>query len=298
MDSFDASLIRFFTTPRDFQWDVRASFSAAARELGATEDTVRARFQRLREQGIIEGWHVMVNPDLMGRHLLRVEAPVPDGAAKDRLVEQVGLLEGAHLLFDYHRGGVAVVFYCRPGDEERLTRLVGSMGDVEARAVRVPSRPAAAEADAKTWRTIQALRAAPRAPLQDLAADLGVSTKTVHRRLARLQQDRAVILSVHADFSRMAGAIVVEVRVGLSEQADRQAWRDRIHAWPGLMFSNVEGPAAVASRLVESPMEATQLRRALEDAPDTDWAAVDVIQQRLVLDDWLDGEVGRRAGDR
>lgn len=295
MDATDAALLRFFTTPAGFQWDVRASFSKASRALALTEDTVRGRWQRLQEQGVVEGWHVMVNPAALGMQFVRVEVQIPDGAEKDRLLARLRHLDGVHILFDYHGTGLAAVFYCRPGDEERLARLVESLTDAPLRTVAVATprvQPAPEPAD---WRFIRLLRHSPRAPLQELAEATGTSTKTVQRRLERLQAGRMVFLTVHTDFSRMDAGILLEVRLGLGADADMAAWRERVEAWPGVIFSNVSERTLVASRVVRSPMEATELRRALEDEEELAWCAVDIIQRREVVDDWLDHEVARRV---
>lgn len=292
MDNVDAALIRYFVSPDGWAWDLRASMSGAAKSLGIPRDAVRSRMQRLDEAGVILGWDVMVHPGLLGTELTRFELALEEGD-KDRIVEQMALLEGARMIFDYHGGGITGVFYTAPADQERMARLIGTLAGTPPRVQTMQMPATSIRPTQGTWRLIKALRNQPRAQLTEIASSMRLSTKTVHRRLAALRQGLGAFLTVRTDFTRIDGGMIVEARV---DARDPDALRREVDGWPGVTFRNEAGPTVVFSLLVASPMEVTRLRRRLEEMPGTEWVACHIVQRRILVDDWLDAQVDARAG--
>lgn len=291
MDNVDAALLRFFISPDSGAWDVRASMGAAARTLGITRDAVRSRMQRMEELGILTGWDVMVHPELLGTRLTRFEVSV-DEARKQRVIEQMVLLDGVRIIFDYHGAGITGVFYTTPNND-RLPRLIESLAGSPPRVHAMEMPPATVQPTQSMWRLIQALRHHPRAPLAEVAKALTLSTKTVTRRLRSLQEGHGAFLTVRTDFTRIEGTMIAEVRV---RSADPDAFRHEVDGWHGVTFLNGAGPTVVFSILVHSPMEVTRLARRLEDRPDVHWSECNIVQQRILVDDWLDAQVARCVG--
>ncbi len=291
MDTTDAALVRFFASGEAWNWDIRASMAAAARHTGLSRDAARQRMQRLEDRGIIVGWDVVVNPGLLGSEMTRFEFDCPDGPDKARLMEQLATLEGARILFDYHGGGLAGLYYTAPEHGRRWLALLESLAPSAPRAIPVHIPAPTIKPTRATWRLIQVLRAGPRAPLADIAAELGVSTKTARRRIEALQAGRGAFLTLGTDFSRFEKGIVVEAKVAAE---DPSAIRRQIEAWPGVTYMNQGGPVVVASIVVETPMDVTRTREALAAMPGVTWSACHILQQRLLLHDWLDAQIEHR----
>jgi DNA-binding Lrp family transcriptional regulator len=57
--------------------DLRRSFRSIARSLNVDQGTVRKRIKKLKEDGLIKGWHLEVNPRLFGRKLECLMIDVP-----------------------------------------------------------------------------------------------------------------------------------------------------------------------------------------------------------------------------
>lgn len=291
MDNVDAALLRFFISPDSGAWDMRASMGAASRTLGITRDAVRSRMQRMEDVGILTGWDVMVHPAWLGTRLTRFEVAV-DEERKKRVIDQMALLDGARIIFDYHGAGVTGVFYTTP-ENDRLARLIESLAGSPPRVHAIEMKPPTVQPTQSAWRLIQALRHDPRAPLEDVAKRLTLSTKTVARRLRSLQEGRGAFLTVRTDFTRIEGAMIAEARV---RAANPDAFRREVEEWDGITFLNEAGPTVVFSILVPSPMEVTRLARRLNERPAVHWSECNIVQQRILVDDWLDAQIDRCVG--
>ncbi len=291
MDTTDAALVRFFASGEAWNWDIRASMAAAARHTGLSRDAARQRMQRLQDRGIILGWDVAVNPGLLGTEMTRFEFDCPEGPEKARLMAQLAALEGARILFDYHDGGLAGLYYTAPEHRRRWLALLESLAGAAPRVIPVHMPAPTIKPTPATWRLIQVLRGGARAPLADIAADLGVSTKTARRRIEALQQGRGAFLTLGTDFSRFDKGIIVEAKIAADDPAEV---RRRIEAWPGITYLNQGGPVVVASLVVETPLDVTRTRQALAAMPGVTWSACHILQQRLLLHDWLDAQIEQR----
>lgn len=296
MDKLDVDLLRFFLAPGNLQWDVRASFAEAGRALGVKEDTVRSRFTRLRDSGVIRNLDVFVHPTLFGMQLGRVECDVPARRKAD-VIEKISMLDGARLVFDYLPDGLTGVFYVPLRDGlERTGRLVQALSDAPVRATTVVGLPPMDfQASTDDWRLVQALRAGPRVPYPELAKRLGVAERTVRRRHQRLVQGRALFLGVDLDFRVLEGRFSVEARAQCRTADAQRALRRQVEQWEDVVFKGYGQDNAVVSRLVTNPYEVTRTREAFEAIDGVDDVRVDIVQDRLLLDDWLDREIARRV---
>lgn len=225
MDALDVRIIRamgirpYERVPKPLDALQPASI---ARATGASVNTVKDRLSRMTHEGIIAGYHAFPNLQHLG---LRAEAyylAFPSDEAKDRalpaLLETEGLLE----LHDFMgRGACADFAFHDDGELQRtLASLRQASGDGSPRRFYHREMPRVERRlTPLDWRILQALRADARAQPADLAADVGVSARTVKRHLARMAAEGSVFLVPVVDPSKADGLFVFELLVYLREGA-------------------------------------------------------------------------------
>lgn len=297
VDKLDTAVIRGLAYGSEtFQWDIRASFAKIARELEVDEDTVRARVRRLEDEGVITGWNSLVHPRLLGRESASIEVEAIPDKHKGKAIESLRLLDGVYAIFDHYRSGLFVVVFIEPGGAlERLTELVATICGARAEAWPTALPPVTHEPDAGDWRLIRAMHNDPRQSIGDLASSVGMSARTVQRRLGKIIEGRAVFVSLRIDFSKMKHLVPVQVRVVYSDTGDRDEVRRVLTDHPNVVFSNLEGSLAVVSYMMESLSEKERLRRRLEQLSGVQKARVDVQMDRIIADDWVDDAIAARC---
>ncbi|MBI4394081.1 MAG: AsnC family transcriptional regulator [Euryarchaeota archaeon] len=296
VDTLDAGIMRTLGHPNIFQWNVRVSFADIARDLGVDEETVRARILRMQESGLIEGWEVVVNPGLLGRLMTRVEFPRPDPASKEKVHDALMMADGAKWLFEYYVAGPAVVFFNPSGAafERQLALLANITGPPASRAS-VTCPPATIEPSETDWKIIAALRRGARRPYDEIAEEIGLSERTLRRRVDALTAGRAVILSVITGPLKVDSGVMFHMGVEYGDTKARSAVDGELKELPGLVFSSFEGPASRVSGVIESMLELDKRRDHFAKMQGVKAVRADVQLARRSITHWMDEEVERRA---
>lgn len=283
--------------PQTFQWNVRLSYADIARAAGADEETIRLRVRRLQEEGIIAAWEVGVHPGIWGRAFVRFDLPPVPPESREKVAGALEAMDGAWLLFEYYGGRFGLVGLQETGPAlQRQVALLGAIagGSVRARPMAVP--PATVELAPADWRLVRALRRDPRAPYAALAGELGVSERTLRRRMERLLAGRALFLNPEVDFSRAKGVLPCTVGVAHREGSPRAEIDALLRGLPRIVFSYFDGTDSRVSFNAGGLPEVEDLRRRLAAlAGPHAHVEVDLTLRRKTLTAWVDEQVARRA---
>lgn len=282
--------------PLGLQYDVRVSYSDIGRTLGVDEETVRSRVKRLQEEGILTGWNIAVNPAVLGRTMVRFDVPAVDLAAREKVRAGLAALDGAMWLFEYHSGTNAVVLFLSPGAAvQRTAALIAAFAGPPVQTASLSPAPPGLEPTALDWRIIQALRRDPRKPFAALAAEVGVSERTVRRRLEALTDGRVLILNADVDTTRIRGGIPVSILVEQPPGPARAEAERLLGALPGRMFHAADERGIRTSMLAASVADLEPLQTRLAALPGVRRVSVEFQIRRLSVGAWLDDEIARRA---
>lgn len=297
MDKLDSAIIRHLCYGTEaFRWDVRASYAQIAKVLDVDEDTVRGRVRQLEASGFVTGWTTSVHPGLLGRSAYNIEAAETDEADKKEAIRALALLDGVYMIFDHHRAGLFLGIFHEPGPPlERFTDLVASVCGAPAEVWPASLPPVTVVPDVADWRLIQAMRHAPRRPLAELAAATGTSVRTVQRRLGRLMDGCAVFPVFRSDFDVMKGLLPVHVRVVYADEGPREPVASTLLAADNLIYSNIAGPMATMSCMLESIASMESLRERLEALPGAERVRVDIQRGRVLVSGWMDDAIAKHA---
>ncbi len=187
--------------------------SHLAATLGLNPELVKDRLARLEAKGVIQGYEAFPNLRHLGLAQTTVHYQV-DGRAKARAIEKLPAMEGISGVFEFVGPGICVdVYYRTPSELDRRLRLISSLAEVPApfRLFDYPYPQAKGDLSPLDWRILHALRKDARRSAPELARELGVSAKTVNRRVDRLVANGSIDVLPRVDFGEVADIIPVNL---------------------------------------------------------------------------------------
>jgi DNA-binding Lrp family transcriptional regulator len=298
-DDLDIQILRALGSPQSFQWDIRISYARVAEGLGVDEETVRNRLDHMTDVKFLIGWQLIPNPALLGREAAIVELRVTGQGTKRDLITQLKAMEGVILIDDFYGRELAVLtFFGERAALERHVQLFASLCHSPPPLWwKLGFPPCDLTPTATDWRIIQSLRESGRSKLLDLARRLGLSTRTVERRLIRLIEGNAFYLDPVLDLRKAAG---IRGRFWVTAEASRKRAVDEaiLGTLRRTIFTHMvpeENSLFVAHFSNTAQLdEALRWMRSLEGVKDVR-SAIEV--EHIQVHDWLEGEIERRLTD-
>jgi DNA-binding Lrp family transcriptional regulator len=295
-DDLDIRIIRALASPHSFQWDVRISYAHIAGGLKVDEETVRNRLKRMNDAQFLQGWQLILNPVLLGREAAIVELRVAETESKREVIAQLKLIEGVMLVDDFYGRELAVLtLYESAAGLERQVELCASLCRCPTPiSWRLGFPPCEIMPTKTDWRIIQALRKTGRARLSDVASSLGLSTRTVKRRLISLVESNAFYLDPVLDLSKVGG---VRCRFWVTSEMSRK------HAIDKAIVAGLPRIISTHTAPEEHSLFIAHLSNASEIHDILQWmkkisgvievrSAIEV--EHIHVQDWLEGEIHRR----
>jgi DNA-binding Lrp family transcriptional regulator len=230
MDSTDLDIIRRvglvpFAGASKGPDDVRPA--AIARSLGLGLDLVKDRVARMEEGGIIRGYEVYPNLHHLGLEDVTFHAELPR-EAKERVAKDAMLLDGVVGIYDYVGGHVCMqVLYRSRADLDRKVRLLMTLAGLEQPPAIYMQRKlpeARHKLSHLDWRIVQSLRGRAKRSFSEIADELGVSQRTVRRRVDRMTEHRDIDIVIDFDFGSLPGAHAFEIIVFCTPRATQSVW--------------------------------------------------------------------------
>lgn len=195
--------------------DIRRSYRSVAKKLGIDEVTIRNRINRLQQSGFLKGWRVIVNPSLLSVRFAQMWLNVRASSAKDDLIAKLSLLHGVVAISDYYGSSLTVIImYESEISAKREFELITRMANAESSVHgNIPFPECTIELTHTDWRTIKAIQANPRQSYPIIAREVGVSQKTIKRRLQRMIEERAIFVIPSLNPKALEGAIIADLVV-------------------------------------------------------------------------------------
>src|SRR2546425_3867682 len=195
--------------------EFRISYASLARKLGMDEGTVRNRVKKLLHTGIVRQWDVILNPRLNGGGEVNAWMDVAPGVAKEDLIQEILLLDGPVIIANFRGTYLAVVL--RYADEMSVLRqidLIRRLADAETVGLgRVPFPDSKIRLSDSDWRVLKALCRTPRKPLAFVGREVGISSRSVKRRVERMVQGGAIFGLPWVDPRGLEGGVMATLFV-------------------------------------------------------------------------------------
>jgi DNA-binding Lrp family transcriptional regulator len=252
--------------------DPRLSADAIARELDVGRTTVQSRFREWKRRGFLRGYEVIPNPALFVAASGGVNARIDDPRDKPKVLENLSLVDGVLLAFNYVGPWIGVAFAAE--SESALARramLIAHLPGVSATEppFRTPVSAPRVEPTPLDWRILEAFRESPNATFGQLSHRVGVSVKTMARRYRRLVDGNAVWFHADLDYTKSTGA-PIQLNLTLDSDAARVSTTRALAArYPRLIVQSDTGVVAPVVQIflhldaVGEVEEVTQIARGL-----------------------------------
>ncbi len=185
-----------------------------ASRLGADDVTVSLRYKKLRESGALSGWRLAINPTLFGCRSIDVTVDVDPESAKPDMIRKLSLINEVVGIWDFYGRGLKVVaWYSSDEARSRVIELISRITNAESmvhfRWTLPPSRTE--RLTATDVAIIRALSNDARKPLSQVAAGLGLSTRTVRNRLEKLREENTIHATPALDMGGIPGLLPVHL---------------------------------------------------------------------------------------
>jgi DNA-binding Lrp family transcriptional regulator len=186
------------------------SIPGLSSSLRVSRVTVWRSLRALAKSGFLKGFELFPNPRLFGVGLRQYDLSLRDSHAQHRLLSELEFVDGAFWIqLDSLRDAKLITIQDFSASWERRERMLRRIpGLVRLRAgapAWLPECPK--RLSPKDWQFVAALRRNPTGPLADVAAELGVSSRTASRRFATLSQNGALLGFWVEDFSKFPGVV-------------------------------------------------------------------------------------------
>lgn len=185
-----------------------------AQEVGAATNTVKARIARMEDAGLIAGYRLMPNLRHLGLSGAAYYFAAPPDANKKDAMASIEDVEGGLELHDFLGGGFCVDFtYDTEATlDARLQALVAITHEPHPVKFYERDMPRVQrELTGLDWRILRALRSNPTRSLDEVAAELGVTGRTVRRRYARMASEGSFFCVPLIDGSKAEGLFLFEL---------------------------------------------------------------------------------------
>lgn len=287
------------------EFDPRRSPEKIARRLRVSPATVRRRIGRWRTDGFLLGYDVLPHPELLGSRMAARVLEFTDPRAQRRALGAIRLIDGM-VQIDPARSNLLAVYYTdTPGPSQRRRRQLEALEEVtEVGPELTFDLPACAYRMSRTdWRLLAALRRAPEARRSVIATELGLSTRTVARRLDAILDAGAVMFDPIFEFSRFCQTIAVLV-ASVEQPARRPEILHRIRALhpssvptqgPTRTDPSAEAPPVQLWVTAPTTAELDQLGARVAHLPGVRNVMLWYESSTLPIREWLDEQIDRLA---
>lgn len=227
--------------------ELRKSFRSIGRSLNVDQGTVRNRIRKLKQDGLIREWRLEVNPGLFGRKLECLMLDVPQEYDKVEVIRKICSVSSVTLVCNYMGPPLHVRVSCENDQSLRETRriiteIVG--GEQPVWAQRPTSTIRASDLKQSDWQIIKALRKDPWKSYEQIAKEVGISSKTARKRTAAIAEQGAIQLSVDVNIAALKGVVPASLVVFYSSPTSRSQAVRRITDYLGdeLFFAELGDP--------------------------------------------------------
>jgi len=296
-DDLDVRLMKEFASPGSFQWNVSESYSSIARKLGVDDETVRRRLKLAKENGILQGFHLIPNPHLLNMESAALELEVGAGRKKSLVISQIELIEGVTLIVDFHGERLrTVIYYENDRSLSRKIQLIYSIcGGSSERHWTERFPPCDLRTSLTDWSILKVMRKDARQNLSKVAKQIGVSTRTVKRRLTVMTQNNAFYLMPISAYQKSA-VLACSFTVRCQDRSRKRFVDGKIKSsLVRMVFSNTSADEySVFTVLCNNMSEAETTRETISGINGVESVVFGVVRKVIFVPEWLDEQVERR----
>lgn len=283
---------------------LRKSFRSIGKELGVDQGTVRKRIRRFQEHRILRGWYLAVYPGIDGNDVVHAWFEVQGESSKGGQIEKLLSVPDVERVCDYLGPKLSIVLFTKKGTDQdatlrRLTRMLGPGVKLHKQGVIVTASSRLKDTDAAI---ISSLRRDPWKPFSAISEEIGLSERTVKRRVASLSEGSAIYMLPIIDLKALHGSIPMELVIDYASSRAKESVNEEIASQikEGIVFSNISGPYGYFALVVHNLAQVEQITHWANQLPGVRRAHADLLQDVILnrshyeIDKVPEGKIGRR----
>lgn len=301
MDSLDVKLVRELSQGRNvgLVWgDINPAYSEIAHRLGVSRETVRDRLEKMLSSGVLRVFPIQVNPELLGLTMGAVTVDFPKSVSREDLLQKLSLLEGVLLIVSHVGSSVGIIFYYEDeASRRKKVELISRICSATATdSTPIPYPHCSISPSRLDWEIVSALQQDRTAPASRISSGLGISEKTLRRRLKRLVAGWAISTVISTDIDPLRGKVVANLIVHyksskLRPAADKGLLKD-LNEY--LFFPGLWTGYSVYSLFLPSIPEAVRVLERTKETPGIESARIELVERRVETYDILREQVERK----
>jgi len=283
----------------------RMSFGSIAKKVGVDEETVRHRIRRFHQDGLISGWRTIMNPAILGGGLYGIIFDVNPAIRKDEVIEAARLIPGMFLIVSFH--GSLMTAVLRSYNDSAMRKHIEILRRLSKAdriyVAKVPFPPCRIDLSKSDWDVLRALRGDPRKPYSTVSRELGLSSRTVKRRLERMIHEGAVFAFPAVDPNAARGVVMAALIV--TYDPERKAHLDpqifaklETYLWHvfHMLPSEIDGLQSTTFNLALPTVgRSTEILRWAQSLPGLVGARIGLYEVAETLFEVFDEEIGKRV---
>ncbi len=276
---------------------MRESYSNISRRLGVDEETIRTRVNRAKEHGFLPAWLMMLNPLLINCREAHLDLEVREEERKEEAISKIKKLEGLYYIDDFRGKEIMVGIYYK--DNESLARKIEVIESIcsspKLALWNSPFPKPDVQMSRLDWRIINAMKNDARMDLEEVAKSLGVSARTVQRRLTAMKDGRAVYLSRPPNVSVVGGLMCNFLVYYPDKDKKRAADRVILSTFPRVGASDTSpeqfSTFGISCENFADADKATKTIKAIEGVESV---RMRIVREIIVCEDWLREQIAMR----
>jgi DNA-binding Lrp family transcriptional regulator len=287
MDKLDVAILRAlfqgeFGAP--MRGDLTLTSTAIAKKLEVGDQTVRDRVKRMMDSGFLKAPPLFLNPEILGRKVGALSFDIPAAANRTEIVQRLALMDGIVVVMSHVGGLLGVVFYY---DETSMGRRIGFIsrlvGVDKYTFTQVPFPHFRLRLSKTDWKIIIGLKANTDRSYNGLAKELGLSGRTVKRRLDRLIEGGAVYAFPAADPKFLKQAVLASLVVDYPPSAAREEVDRRLVAEfdDSLFFAGLWTTYSVLALILPSVQASREAVERAMRVEGVEKARIDIVEDRI-----------------
>ena len=302
MDSLDIKIMRELMTGEAYSVFIypRKPLRTIARKLGIDKDTLRNRIKRFRGKGLLLGWSANANPNLLGVRMTTLLFNVPSPSSKPDAIRKIKLIPGVFLIDDFYGNSMTVSLYYETDESlKKTTELVSRISNTESLLRFDTHYPGCSISLTKTdWNIIRSLQKNPGKPYGQLAAELGLSSRTVKRRLSRLIEGMALGVIPNFNMKAIDGTLVNMPVSYSSPKQNREASEKILGRFDGrLVRADLTGENhACFNLIITNVAETEDISKWMDEQSGITSYRIDLVQNHLEMWDAFHELIERKLG--
>lgn len=297
LDALDNRIIRELGSHQLARyWNIRESYSNIARRNGASEDTIRRRVKRAEERGLIQGWRTVVHPNTIDCVDVFLDFQVSKSEKKQEIIKLLELGDSTVLITDFEGSGLFLLIYSKLGDSlSRNVQFIETLCGAPPLTVLNSLFPVCGLRPLRTdWKIIRSIRDEPRKSISQIAREVGVTTRTVNRRLNLLTKERAFFLMGLPDFGRLDGK-TANFLILLSNEKDGAKVSQKISSrYENIIYQGVFKGVLLYDITFPDISEAEEAYRWIRNREGVKSARMGIINDLAVVNRWTDEQLKSR----